>query len=383
MLHELTSDQELLRDTTARFLADHVSLATQRKNLREDPVGFAPDYWTQGGELGWCMLLASEQDGGGSVSGRGAVDLSLIAYEFGKHSAPGPLADCNVAVLALSGQDGDLQQQALGEVMMGQAIASSCLGTAPWVFPGESSISIRRDGGDVIIDGTILPVESGAQAGYFLVTGQSEDRGEHGMTQVLVPAGTTGVTVKPLKSIDVTRRFAKVTFEGARLPASALVGEFGQADAAVVRQIQHAAVILSAESVGAMDAAFDMTMDWMFNRYTFGRALASYQALKHRAADMKSWLEASHAISDAAAGAVADGADNAGELASSAKSYIGVQGPELCQEGVQLHGGIGVTYEHDLHFFLRRVTLDALLFGTPAEHRRWLAAMQIKKEKAA
>ncbi len=379
MWHDLTSDQELLRDTTARYLADHVSLATQRKVLREDPVGFAPDYWTSGGELGWCMLLASEEDGGGSVSGRGAVDLALIAYEFGKHSAPGPLVDCNVAVLALSGQGGDLQQQALGEVMMGQAIASTCLGAAPWMLPGESAIAIRRDGGDVIIDGTIKPVESAAQAGYFLVTGM----GEGGMTQVLVPAGTAGVTVKPLKAIDVTRRFAKVTFEGVRLPTSAVIGEYGKADAAVARQIQHAAVILSAESVGAMDAAFDMTMDWMFNRYTFGRALASYQALKHRAADMKSWLEASHAIADAAAEAVADGTDNAGELASSAKSYIGIQGPELCQEGVQLHGGIGVTYEHDLHFFLRRVTLDALLYGTPAEHRRWLAAMQIDREKAA
>ena len=108
-----------------------------------------------------------------------------------------------------------------------------------------------------------------------------------------------------------------------------------------------------------------MTLDWTFNRYTFGRALASYQALKHRMADMKSWLEASHAISDAAAEAVADGSDSAAELASAAKSYIGVQGPELCQEGVQLHGGIGVTYEHDLHFFLRRVTLNALLYGTP------------------
>jgi alkylation response protein AidB-like acyl-CoA dehydrogenase len=100
-------------------------------------------------------------------------------------------------------------------------------------------------------------------------------------------------------------------------------------------------------------------------------------------ADMKSWLEASHAISDAAAEAVADGADNAAEMASAAKSYIGVQGPELCQEGVQLHGGIGVTYEHDLHFYLRRVTLNALLYGTPAEHRRMLAALQIGQEKAA
>ena len=378
MWHDLTSEQELLRDTTSRYLADKASLARQRK-MRDDPAGFEPDYWTGGAQLGWTMLLASEEDGGGSVSGRGLVDLAMIAYEFGKNAAPGPLVDCNVAVLALGGQSGDLQSQVLGELLTGQTIVSSCLGAAPWQMPGETGLTIRQDGDDLVIDGTVKPVESGAQAGYFLVTGASEG----GMTQVLVAADAAGVAVKPLKGIDVSRRFAKVTFDSARVPASALVGAFAKADAAVVRQIQHAAVILSAEAVGAMDAAFDMTLDWTFNRYTFGRALASYQALKHRMADMKSWLEASHAISDAAAEAVADGDASAAELAYSAKSYIGVQGPELCQEGVQLHGGIGVTYEHDLHFFLRRVTLNALLYGTPAEHRRMLAALQIDREQAA
>jgi alkylation response protein AidB-like acyl-CoA dehydrogenase len=132
-----------------------------------------------------------------------------------------------------------------------------------------------------------------------------------------------------------------------------------------------------------MDAAFAMTLDWAFHRYTFGRALASYQALKHRFADMKSWLEASHAVSDAAAEAVADRTALAAETASSAKAYIGEMGPELAQDCVQLHGGIGVTYEHDLHFYLRRVTLNRLLYGTPAEHRRLLAAIQIGQEHAA
>ncbi len=378
MWHDLTSEQELLRDTTSRYLADKASLAKQRK-MRDDPVGFTPDYWTGGAELGWTMLLASEEDGGGSVSGRGLVDLAMLAYEFGKNAAPGPLVDCNVAVLALGRQSGDLQRQVLGELLTGQTIVSTCLGAAPWNMPCEASVTIRQDGDDLVIDGTVKPVESGAQAGYLLVTGASAG----GMTQVLVPVDAPGVTVKPLKGIDVSRRFAKVTFEGTRVPATALLGSFAGADTAVTRQVQHAAVILAAESVGAMDAAFDMTLDWTFNRYTFGRALASYQALKHRMADMKSWLEASHAISDAAAEAVADGDDSAAELASAAKSYIGVQGPELCQEGVQLHGGIGVTYEHDLHFFLRRVTLNALLFGTSADHRRMLGALQIDQEKAA
>jgi len=379
MWHNLTSDQELLRDTTARFLGDQVPLSLMRKELRNHPAGFDPAYWQSGAELGWTMLLVGEDDGGGSVSGRGAVDLALIAYEFGKHAAPGPLVDCNVVAAALSGQSGDLQQAVLGEVISGASIATSCLGAAPWQRPGEATIRIRRDGDDVVIDGSVRPVESAKQAEYFLVTGM----GEGGMTQVVVPADAPGIEIKALKGMDVTRRFGSVTFNGVRAPASALLGEYGRAGEQVSRQIQNAAVILSAESVGAMDAAFDMTLDWAFGRYTFGRALASYQALKHRFADMKSWLEASHAISDAAAEAVADQTDLAAETASAAKSYIGVQGPELAQEGVQLHGGIGVTYEHDLHFFLRRVTLDSLLYGTPAEHRRLIAQIRIAQENAA
>lgn len=378
MWHVLTSDQELLRDTTARFLNDRVPLSRLRKD-RDDPAGFDPAYWASGAELGWASLLVEEADGGGSVSGRGAVDLALIAYEFGRHAAPGPLVDCNVVASALTGQPGDLQRAALGEVMAGAVVAACCLGAAPWQKPGEAGIRIRRDGDDVVIDGAVRPVESAGQAAYLLVTGRSDG----GMSQLLVPATMPGVQIKPLKSMDVTRRFASVTFDNVRVPARDLVGGFGQADEQVARQIQTAAVILSAESVGAMDAAFDMTLDWAFHRYSFGRALASYQALKHRFADMKSWLESSHAVSDAAAEAVADQTALAAETASAAKAYIGEQGVELAQDCVQLHGGIGVTYEHDLHFFLRRVTLNRLLYGTPAEHRQLLAALQIARETAA
>ncbi len=375
---DLTSDQELLRDTTARYLGDKAPLATLRK-YRDHAAGFDPEYWTGGAELGWTMLLVGEDDGGGSVSGRGLVDLCLIAYEFGRHAAPGPLVDCNVVASALTGNAGELQQAALGEILTGEAIAAVCLGAAPWMQSGEATISITRDGDDVVINGAVKPVESGKQARYFLVTGMSEG----GMSQVLVPADTAGVAVKGLKAIDVTRRFAAVSFDNVRMPADALVGTFAGADEAVIRQVQNAAVVLCAEAVGAMESAFDMTVDWAFERYTFGRALASYQALKHRFADMKSWLEASHAIGDAAAEAVSDDAPLAAEKVCAAKSYIGQQGVELAQDCVQIHGGIGVTYEHDLHFYLRRVTLDRLLYGTPAEHRRWLAAMEIGQEKAA
>jgi len=131
-----------------------------------------------------------------------------------------------------------------------------------------------------------------------------------------------------------------------------------------------------------MDRAFAMTVEWSFDRYTFGRPIASYQALKHRFADMKLWLEASHAIADGATNAVEDRAPEAWDLLSAAKSYVGHHGPELMQECVQLHGGIGVTFEHDLHLFLRRVVLGSGLFGTVTEHRERLTTSLEQQEDA-
>ncbi len=144
-----------------------------------------------------------------------------------------------------------------------------------------------------------------------------------------------------------------------------------------------ALVVLNAEAVGAMQTAFDMTVEWAFDRYSFGRPLASYQALKHRFADMASWLEAGHAISDEAAAAVAAGTPDAAELASVAKAFIGEYGTELLQECVQLHGGIGVTFEHDLHLFVRRQIVNRTQHGTPAEHRQRIADLFEAREDAA
>ncbi len=163
-------------------------------------------------------------------------------------------------------------------------------------------------------------------------------------------------------------------------------GRSGAAAAQAERQLQLALVIAAAETVGAMQAGFDMTLAWAFDRYSFGRPLASYQALKHRFADLKTWLEASHAITDAAAlamdrdAASADGAASAAELARAAKAYVGQYGPELMQDCVQLHGGIGLTREHDLHLYLRRVTTNAMLYGTSADHRRRIADFVEQRE---
>src|SRR5580700_3019023 len=279
MLLGLSDDQEFFRDNTARFLAEQVPADTVR-GLRDDPVGFDPAYWRRGAELGWTSLLVSEAHGGGSISGAGLVDLGLVAYEFGRHAAPGPLVATNVVASALSdrGSDGE-QAEVLAGLLSGEAIAAWCapeLGARPDTW--RTAVEIERAGDALVLRGTVRPVEHAGQAEHFLVTA----REGAGLTQVLVPAGASGITVEALETVDLTRRFGAVTFDGVRVGADAVVGAPGEASSDVGRQLRRAVTMLNAEAVGAMQAAFDMTVEWSFDRYSFGRPLASYQALKHR-----------------------------------------------------------------------------------------------------
>ncbi len=378
MRWDLTPDQEFFRETTARFLEDQVPVARLRA-LRDDPVGFDADFWRRGAELGWTSLLVSEEHGGGSISGDGLADLSLIAFEFGAHAAPGPLVTTNVVAGALS-DAGDAHADTVAALLAGETVASWCFGEpAPGDRLGEIALEVTVDGSDVVLRGVKRPAESAASAGVHLVTGRTGD----GLTQVLVPADAPGVSVAPLTTVDLTRRCATVTFDAVRVPIGSVVGEVGGATDAVERQLQIASALLSSESTGAMQAAFDMTVAWAFDRYSFGRPLASYQELKHRFADMKMWLEASHAASDAAIAAIVEGAADAADISSAAKTYAGEFGAELAHDCVQIHGGIGVTFEHDLHLYLRRITLNRALYGTPADHRQRLARILIDREVAA
>ncbi|CAO5227947.1 MULTISPECIES: acyl-CoA dehydrogenase family protein [unclassified Frankia] len=375
----LTADQDLLVGTTRKFLQNTVPTAVLRA-LRDDPSGYPGDYWTAGAELGWTSLLVAEEHGGGSVSDDGLGDLALVAHEFGRHAAPGPLLATNVVASALSRIAGASVDDALPRICAGEMVAAWCLGEpVPHAGLGEVATTAVADGGDWVLSGTKGPVEHAAQAELLLVTARTGD----GLTQFLVPAECPGVTVTPLSSLDTVRRFARVHFDDVRVPSTAVLGEVGQAADEVERQLREALVIQTAEMVGAMDRAFELTVAWAGDRYSFGRPLSSYQALKHRFADMKMWLEASHAVADAAAAAVGGGGDQAGELVSVAKSYIGQYGPALCQDCVQLHGGIGLTFEHDLHLYLRRVSVGSALLGTAREHRLRIAGLLEARERAA
>jgi alkylation response protein AidB-like acyl-CoA dehydrogenase len=367
MLLNLSEDQQFFRETTDRFLSEQVPPDAVRA-LRADPTGFDRTYWRRGAELGWTSLLVDEAHGGGTISGAGLEDLSLVAYAFGRHAAPGPLAMTNVVAATLSRRDA--APDVLAALLSGEEIATWCApvsGPAGW----RSTVEVRADGSDLVLWGEARPVEAAAAAGRLLVTCGGADG--DGTTQVLVPTSTSGVGISPMQSIDLTRRFSVVTFDDVRISEDAVIGTAGQAGADVDRQFLAYLVVLNAESAGAMQSGFEMTVEWAFDRYSFGRPLASYQALKHRFADMMSWLEASHAVSAAACAAVQRESDEAPELVSAAKAYIGQYGVELLQDCVQLHGGIGVTFEHDLHLYLRRVIVDRALAGTPADHLQRIA----------
>jgi alkylation response protein AidB-like acyl-CoA dehydrogenase len=337
--------------------------------MRDVRDGFDADYWRRGAELGWTSLLVREEHGGGAVGEHGLVDLSLLAYEFGRHAAPGPLIPTNVVASLLSRQ-GDAHAEIVGALVEGASTAAWALfAPSPHDGIGEWPLEVRLDGDEVVLDGTKRPVEAARTADVLLVTGRTDG----GLTNVLVPADAPGVTIVPLDTIDLARRYDAVELAEVRLPATAVLGEVGGADDDVADCYHRALALAACESVGAMQVAFDMTVEWAFDRYSFGRPLASYQALKHRFADMKTWLEASHAIADEAILASATGRSDAAQLASAAAAYIGDHGADLTQDCIQLHGGIGVTFEHDLHLVMRRVVVNRSALGSPAAHRQRLA----------
>jgi len=369
-----TPDQELFEETTKRFLDAECPPAAVR-GLAADPDGYAPSYWQAGAQLGWTSLVVPEDAGGGTISGNGVTDLALVAYQFGLHAAPGPLTATNVVAAAL-GRWGDQAQQAgpLAALLSGEAAGAWAFAEpAPHDGLGEVELRATENEGEFLLSGVKSPVEAGAQAGYLLVVARTRS----GLAQFLVPAGAEGVTVTPLHGLDLSRRYARVEFDDATVPRSALVGEPGSAGPAVQWLLDLAVTTQLAEMCGAMTWAFGTTVEWAFNRYSFGRPLASYQEIKHRFADMKMWLEASYAICAEAARALDTGAEPSArsERVSAGKFFVGRYGAELMHDCVQMHGGIGVTSDHDLHLFLRRVVTDAPTYGTPGQHAARLTSI--------
>jgi alkylation response protein AidB-like acyl-CoA dehydrogenase len=368
---DLTDDQEMFRATTRKFL-EQVSSTARVRELWASDEGFDRSAWAQAAELGWFAAFASEEDGGGSVSGRAVADACIVAEEAGRALFPGPVVATNLVVDAIA-RNGSAEQRS---AHLPGLIGGESIGT--WAFDEPSDrwdgdgidLAAMPDGEGFRLSGLKTCVQEAGSADLLLVSARAAE----GLTQFLVPTATPGVEVSQLQSLDLGRRFADVRFEDVVVAASAVVGEVGGAAAAIERQRDIAAILTCAETVGAVDRCFEMTLEYARMRKAFGRPIGSYQALKHRFADMLLWLEGSKAIAVTASEAADLDVDRAA-LASIAKSYISDRGQVIVRDCLQIHGGIGYTWEYDLHLFLRRIDSNAALFGGPARHEDRLAGL--------
>lgn len=359
----LSEDQLLFRDTTSRAVQE-LCPVTRVRELVDDPIGFDRDVWARGAELGWYAMLVPEIHGGGSVSGDGLVDATIVAEELGRYLHPGPFQATNIVAAAVASAGSPDQQEAhLPGIASGERIAT-------WAFTDEvgGRATAERRGDGYVLNGSKSHVHDARAADLLLVTAQTAD----GPAQFLIGADTNGVSVEPLETLDLARRMATVRFADVAVPGEAVLGEPGASTSDVEYQLQVALVMQCAESNGATDHALAMTVEYSKERVAFGRPIGSYQALKHRMADHRMWLEGSFATTAYAARAVNDRALDAPLAARVAAAHVGRHSSVILHDCIQLHGGIGMTWEHDLHLYSRRVMSNEVLYGTPEDHQRAL-----------
>lgn len=364
----LTENQTLLQQATRRFVEqEHPVLATRR--LADAGEVMSRESWAGCAAQGWIGLFVPEEHGGMAGEAEGVIDAAIVTEELGRQVFAGPFASNAVVAFAVA-QSGSKEQQSrvLPALAAGETQAAWCFagtGAQAGLEPGALTVADHR------ISGAAGFVENGAGAALLLVTAANGD----GLSQFLVPADHRGVTVEPLRSLDLGRGYATVRFDDVPVDNAAQLGEAGAASHAFERQLQLALVLQCAETVGLTDRAFEFTLEWVRQRHAFGRPIGSFQALKHRLADHIAELETAKAAVAYAAKAVQNQTSDAAIAVSVAKSQCGKQGVEIIRDCVQMHGGIGLTWEHDLHFYLRRAVANQALLGTPAMHHERIAAL--------
>jgi alkylation response protein AidB-like acyl-CoA dehydrogenase len=368
----VTDDQRALLDVSTRFMENACPLRAVRDGAWKDDA-FAVSYRRQAAELGWYSMLVPESLGGGSISDNGVVDVALLAYQRGRLLQPGSFVGTNVTAYALARAGSEeMRDTVLPALLAGEASASWAAASTGDGGRVDAGVDARPTGdGGVELSGVKSAVQDVDASSWLLVTGTTID----GPIQVVVAADAPGVTVTELDSLDITRRFAEVRFDGVTVPAAAVIGASGADGGLLAQQLAIACTLVTAESVGAMDHDFAMTLQYAKDRIAFGRPIGSFQAVKHQLADTSLAIEMSKAIALAAARTVGAEDGYGPEAASMAKAFVGEAGVDLVQACFQVFGGIGYTWEHDQHLYLRRITTDAGLFGDPAWHREYLCQL--------
>ncbi|MFF3567502.1 acyl-CoA dehydrogenase family protein [Nocardia jiangxiensis] len=366
MNFELSEEQAMLREISRELLSDHAPIGVVRSWLdRDEDVD--PKLWRLAAELGWPGLALPEQYGG---AGQGLTELVLVAEEAGRALARGPfLSTAIVGHAVATGATASLQAATLPALADGSAWATWAFAEphAPWTIEGIRATA-RPDGRAIVLDGAKTAVQDAGGARWLLVTAQHPD----GPASFLVDRNSPGVTVRHTRTLDQTRAFYEVRLDGVRVPAGHRL-DGGQAE--IQRLLDYASVLRCADSLGVMQYLLDLTVEYTAVRVQFDRPIGSFQAVKHACADMAMLVHGSRAATYYAAMAADAAAEDTARAACVATSYTSGSVGDVAETALQLHGGIGFTWEHDLHLYLRRAKADRVLYGDVEIHRDRLCTL--------
>jgi alkylation response protein AidB-like acyl-CoA dehydrogenase len=366
-----SEEQEMLRSSTRDFLAKECSSKVVRK-LMEAPGAYDEGLWKKIVGLGWTALGIPEQYGGVGTF----LDLVVVLEEAGRALMPGPFfATMGLAVPALIEAGTEAQKkEVLGAIAQGSARATVAVTEPSGRWDASSvTLSAKPSGGGWQLDGVKLFVPDAEAADYMIVAARTRGEGEDGISLFLVKGRPAGMKVTALKTLDMTRRWSEVRFEGVKLEADALMGPADKAWPQLKRALEWATAAICAEMIGGTQKVLETSTEYAKTRHQFGKPIGIYQAVSHKLADMLVLSESGRSATYYAAWAVEADAPDRSLAASMAKAYVSDAYRKVAGDGIQVHGGIGFTWEHDMHLYFKRAKSSEVTLGDATYHRELVA----------
>jgi alkylation response protein AidB-like acyl-CoA dehydrogenase len=367
----LTEDQTMLRDTAKPFIADAAPVKHLR-SLREDATGFSRDLWKQFAEMGFTGILVPEANGG---MGMGHVEAGIVLEEIGRNLTPSPFLTTAVAAVEALKASGRLSEEWLPKIASGDAIVALAIDEGAKHRPEATTLKAERSGNGFKLSGTKAFVLNGHVADMMIVAARTAGAaGEtDGLTLFAVPKDA-GQTADPRRLVDSSLA-SQVTFDGVEVDADAVIGEVDGGWSVLTKLLDAGRVGAAAELIGVGGAAMDMTVDYLKQRKQFGKLIGEFQALQHRAAHLYGEMEVARATV-LKAQQLLDANDPRAEIAVAvAKAKTGKAVRLSVQEGIQMHGGIGMTDEYDIGLFMKRDRALEEFFGDARYHAERVARM--------
>jgi len=370
----LSDEQELLQQSARDFLARECPTTVVRETMAT-PEGYSPALYQKMADLGWPGLAIPAQYGG---QGLGMLDLAVLAEELGRAAVPGPFLA--TAVLGASSlvhaRAGALQKEWLPRLAAGQALATLAVSEGdPCLTPGGIRAKCTTTRTGFRLTGTKLFVPDAHVADVIIAAFRARGHEAAGICLFAVPRDMPGVTVRPLADLDQTRRPCEVEFRNVDLPKSARLADEASGWKVLSRVVDAACVVLAADSLGGSQRALEMAVEYSKTREQFGRPIGSFQAMKHMAAEMVSEIEPARSLVWYAAYAYDHEPKRAALAAAMAKARLTDIYSRTTNRAVQMHGGIGFTWEHDMQLWFKRALWNRTAFGDAVFHRERVAAL--------